>query len=88
MALHEDPQPTSVLVDWTCRTLTFLVKPADRPWWYCDSPVGFPIYWQDVCKCKFLTNLKQYPTSDGLAFYWIGQCARCESIIWTSKKKQ
>lgn len=71
-------QPSEAVVSWAEEAS--LVKNAqDRPWYYESSPS-----FKQSCRCKKKgVELTKYVCEDNAGYVYLGQCKRCQAIIWS-----
>lgn len=75
--------PSNDLVEWTSQNVK-LKCPKDRPWYQLNAaPVQIVNVFPLPCKCgKQKIDMNRYDCDDKASVY-IGQCSRCEIIVWT-----
>jgi hypothetical protein len=85
--ITETPSPAWPLVCWAC-DFTNLLAPADRPWFFGSPPPAKPTpHWEYKCRCgREIITVAQYPTDSPRWLLWLGQCGRCETIVWTQRE--
>ena len=81
--------PSDTLVDWAAKAdnPAGLNAPRDRPWYQLNAAPDkeVPVFTLG-CKCgKEKISLKHHGCDGGSAVY-IGQCPRCQVIVWTYRK--
>jgi hypothetical protein len=79
-------QPSEEIVKWAEETN--LVKyPQDRPWYYTNPPISIINEYKKQCRCKKKgmkpAILNKYICEDDAGFVYVGQCPRCQAIIWS-----
>lgn len=84
MKLTYERPPDDALVDWACHAVHSLYKPADRPWYLAAPPLRHSPYWEYLCAChRQPVRVQRYRCVGDLCWIYLGQCCRCEAIIWT-----
>lgn len=84
MKLTCDRPPYDELVAWACHAIQHLHKPADRPWYFAAPPPRPSPYWEYLCACRRQpVRVMRYDCTDAVGSVYLGQCSRCEAIIWT-----
>jgi hypothetical protein len=82
--LTDIPAPSDQLVGWACASAYGLRLPADRPWFLAAPPPLCVEEWDYPCRCGVTTvPVRRYMCEDGKGCVYIGQCRRCETIIWS-----
>lgn len=77
-----DNPPKEVLIEWAGNSN--IVKHAmDRPWFYSEPPIFATEAYQPPCRCHKAVKLVRYPCEDNAGYIYIGQCERCQTIIWS-----
>lgn len=74
--------PKDILIEWAeqSKIVTFA---KDRPWFYAQPPLFASEFHDPICRCHRATRLNKYPCEDGAGYIYIGQCTRCQTIIWS-----
>lgn len=78
-----DQQPAEALIDWAHqqKVVSFAL---DRPWFRAEPPIFATEAYQPPCRCKKESvKLQRYACEDGNGYIYVGQCARCQTIIWS-----
>lgn len=72
--------PNDLLVEWS---KSFINNPYDRPWFSAklNKLANSQSSGQYPCRCSQKVILKRYNCEDG-GWVFLGQCAKCETIIW------
>jgi hypothetical protein len=87
MKLTETPTPSYELVRWACAFADDPQFPADRPWYLAPPPPWDVSSWENLCHCgKQPVRVQRYPCDDGVRCVYLGQCSRCQSVIWTFRE--
>jgi hypothetical protein len=87
MKLTDSPPPSDALVYWACQSAISLKMAADRPWFQAPPPPVSGAYWEYLCRCRREpVRVKRYPCEDGLGWLYLGQCRRCETVIWSYRQ--
>lgn len=74
--------PADILIDWAAQTK--IVNHAhDRPWYHTEPPLSATEFYQPPCRCSAAVKLLKYPCEDGAGYMYLGQCSRCQTIIWS-----
>jgi hypothetical protein len=80
--------PRDALIDWACR-LDLYTKAADRPWYQANPPQDDISFYDIPCRCGrdlsigTYVRVKRYICEDGRGRVFLGQCGRCQSMIWS-----
>jgi hypothetical protein len=83
MKLTENPAPSDALVLWACRFAVGVRLPADRPWFMAPPPPADVKHWEYSCRCRREpVRVRRYLCHNGRDYLYLGQCRRCETIIW------
>ena len=88
MKVTENPSPSDALVDWACQSAVGVRLPADRPWFTAPPPPTDSPYWEYPCRCRREpVRVKQYHCEGGRGSVYLGQCRRCETLIWSYRSE-
>jgi len=88
MKLSENPCPSDTLVDWACRCARDVRLPADRPWFMAPPPPTDAKHWEYSCRCRRgPVRVHRYLCNEGRDFLYLGQCPRCETVIWAYRHR-
>ncbi len=83
MKLSDHPSPSDALVSWACQHAVALRLPADRPWFMAPPPPADVRHWEYTCRCRREpVRVRRYLCDDGQGALYLGQCRRCETVIW------
>lgn len=75
-------QPSEAMVNWAEEV--DLVKHAqDRPWYYAEPPIFITNTYEQSCLCRQVVSLQKYVCEDNAGFVYVGQCTKCQAIIWS-----
>lgn len=74
--------PAYVLIDWAEEN-NIVNNAYDRPWYHADPPTSTVGFYQSPCHCKAMVKLSGHVCDDGNGHVYIGQCKRCQAILWT-----
>lgn len=77
-----DQHPSEALIDWA-EQIGVVKLAQDRPWFYTEPPEVAWEHHEPKCTCKKPVTMKKFPCEDNNGYVYIGQCGRCEKIIWT-----
>jgi len=84
MKLTENPAPPDELVNWACEAIASLCLPADRPWYLAPPPPMCSQHWEYLCRCgRQPVRVTRHACVDGQGYIYIGQCRRCQTVIWS-----
>lgn len=84
MKLSAVRAPYDELIQWACRSVASLHLPADRPWYWAPPPARNLPHWEYQCHCRRLpVRVRRYPCAGGKGWIYLGQCHRCQAIVWT-----
>jgi len=76
--------PYDELIDWACEYISGLHAPADRPWYLVSPPSRNVPTWEYQCHCRRVpVRVQRYQCQGGRGSVYLGQCARCQAIMWT-----
>jgi hypothetical protein len=88
MKLTAQVPPFEELVEWACHPACGLHVPADRPWYAAMPPPRDTPYWEYRCHCQRLpVRVKRYACVGGKGWIYLGQCKRCQAVVWTFQAK-
>jgi hypothetical protein len=82
-------QPPEQLVGWACRYERWLKmrRPADRAWWRVPPPPAACSIWESGCPCgRSTVPLRGYGSDPASDLLYLGQCPRCEAVLWSLLK--
>ncbi|MBY0522695.1 MAG: hypothetical protein K2R98_04830 [Gemmataceae bacterium] len=83
MHLTDTPSPSDELVRWASLATIGLHTPGDRPWYLATPPPQDALRWEYLCACsRQHVIVRRYLCADGEACVYIGQCLRCEAVVW------
>lgn len=83
MKLSCHPAPADALVRWADQMASVYCA-ADRPWFWAPPPMRPAPYWEYQCRCRRgPVRVKSFPSADRCETLYLGQCQRCETLIWT-----
>ena len=77
------------LVEWVNKSTSF-VQPWDRPWTYIKSPTAIEkdgaliLTLQYRCLCQKANITLCHHLCDNKSHLYLGQCQRCQKILWTT----
>ena len=75
-------QPSDAIINWAEETN--LVRYAqDRPWYYAQPPIHVKNEYKKQCRCRKSAILNKYICEDNAGFVYLGQCQRCQAIMWS-----
>lgn len=75
--------PDEALVEWS---QTFIKSAKDRPWFSTKPPMVAVDIFEPKCRCNITVKLVKYDCEDNAGWIYLGQCRRCETIIWSYKE--
>ena len=81
-------EPSNELAQWAEGTGEFIC-PQDRPWYFVNMLVfnRESNHMRHKCHCEHTNvTLTRFPCEDDTQTVFIGQCARCQAIIWSCGK--
>jgi hypothetical protein len=83
--------PSDNLVTWASQPTNSNVfkNPKDRPWYQLNASPSNPVsHFEIPCKCgKQKIKMTGHQCCDPNQSVYIGQCGRCEIIVWTYRKE-
>jgi hypothetical protein len=83
MKLTDRPAPSDALILWACRYAEDILLPADRPWFMAPPPPLNVEHWEYLCRCRREpVRVRRYLCHHGQGYLYLGQCSRCETVIW------
>lgn len=75
--------PADVLVEWAAK-IAVVQNAKDRPWYYAQNPkVACESYNSECNRCSCPITMKRHPCEGNSAYVYMGQCSRCEKILWS-----
>lgn len=85
--LNSYPFPSDELVVWAGDPVIGIRLPADRPWYHAAPPTYSTDTWEYLCRCrKEPVRVVRYPCEEMRGSIFLGQCHRCEAIIWAYRE--
>ena len=75
--------PSEPILEWAA---SIVYNAFDRPWFYAEPPLMAIEYYQPPCRCSRAVKLHRYICDDNSSYVYLGQCQKCETIIWSYKE--
>jgi hypothetical protein len=80
----KDRHPSYELVRWVNENDIGLRHALDRPWFEAPPPDEVVGTWVYLCRCnRAAVEVTGYGREDGEGILYLGQCPRCETILWS-----